>query len=48
LLHSKVDFTVAVDGAGTFGVAGEGRDKVGVFDLPIDIPREGAAGNTRQ
>ena len=44
LLHSKVDFTVAVEGAGTFGVAGERRDKVGVFDLPIDIPLEGAAG----
>ena len=44
MLHSKVDFTVAVEGAGTFGVAGEGRDKVGVFDLPIDIPREGAEG----
>ena len=25
-------------------MAGEGRNKVGVFDLPIDIPREGAAG----
>ena len=44
LLHPEVDFAVAVEGAGTFGVAGEGRDKVGVFDLPIDIPREGAAG----
>lgn len=44
LLHPEVDFAVAVEGAGTIGVAGEGRDKVGVFDLPIDIPREGAAG----
>lgn len=42
LLHPEVNFAVAVEGAGTFGVAGEGRDKVGVFDLPIDIPREGA------
>ena len=44
LFHAKVDFAVAVEGAGTFGVAGEGGDQVGVFDLPIDVAGEGSAG----
>lgn len=44
LLHPKVDFAVAVEGAGTFGVACEGGDHVGVFDLPIDVAGEGSAG----
>ena len=44
LLHTQVDFTVAIEGTGTFGVAGEGGDQVGVFDLPIDVAGEGSAG----
>lgn len=44
LFHAKVDFAVAVEGAGTFGVSGEGGDQVGVFDLPIDVAGEGSAG----
>ena len=34
LLHPEVDFSVAVEGAGTFGVAGEGGNKVRILDLP--------------
>lgn len=42
LLHTQVDFTVAVEGAGAFGVAGEGGDKIGVFDLPVYVACKGA------
>ena len=44
LLHTQVDFTVAIEGAGPFGVAGEGGNKVRILDLPIDVADEGSAG----
>lgn len=44
LLHTQVDFAVAVEGAGALGMAGERCDQVGVFDLPIDVADEGSAG----
>ena len=44
LLHPEVNFPVTVEGTGAFGVAGEGSNEVGVFDLPIDISREGTSG----
>ena len=42
LLHTQVDFTVAIEGTGAFGVAGEGCDQVGIFDLPIYVACKGA------
>ena len=44
LLHPKVNFAVAVEGAGTFSVAGEGGNKVRILDLPIDVAGEGTTG----
>ena len=37
LLHTQVDFTVAIEGTGTFGMAGERCDQVGIFDLPVYV-----------
>ncbi len=42
LLHTQVDFTVAIEGTGAFGVAGEGGDQVGIFDLPVYVACKGA------
>ena len=42
LLHTQVDFTVAIEGTGTFGMAGERCDQVGIFDLPVYVACKGA------
>lgn len=43
LLHTQVDFTVAIEGTGTFGMAGEQCDQVGIFDLPVYVACKGSA-----
>ena len=44
LLHTQVDFTVAIEGSGALGMAGERCDQVGIFDLPVYVACKGAAG----
>ena len=42
LLHTQVDFTVAIEGSGALGMAGERCDQVGIFDLPVYVACKGA------
>ena len=45
LLHIDVDRAVTGKCAAAFDVAGEGRDKVRIFDQLVDVADEGAAGH---